>query len=367
MKVIRVLNILTGGILNDGITNFATRHLCKLNSKEMAIDFASYKIEESARKKIISENIEVYDLPNRKRVIKYIVFLSKFIRDGHYDIIHVHGSSSIMCIEMIAGILGGCKIRISHSHNTTSRHLFFHTLLKPIFNLTYTDAVACGKDAGEWLFGKKDFTILKNALDIDKFKYNEKIRKKYRNELNIDNKILLGMVGTYNYQKNHDFLIDIFVKLNINKKYKLIMFGDGGDLKESIIKKICDLKLEDDIIVKGNVNNIYDYIQACDIMLLPSKYEGFPNVVIEWQASNLPCIISDKITKDVKLTNLVKFESIDNGVDNWVDAINNINIKDRKNNYKEVLKRIIDNGFELNCNVNYIKNYYNKLINKRKK
>ena len=169
-------------------------------------------------------------------------------------------------------------------------------------------------------------------------------------------------MGRFNYQKNHEFLIDIFNNLKKKSdKYYLILAGTGK-LEENIRNKVKKLGLENSVLFLGEVTNINEWLNAMDIMLLPSRFEGLPVVSIEWQISGLPCIISDKVTKEVKLTDLVQFESIDNP-EKWVDKILKIQIKDRnKLNYIEEIKKA---GYDIKENAKKLEEIYYSLLEKR--
>ena len=282
----------------------------------------------------------------RKRPLKYISKLTKIIKENKYNIVHVHGSSSIMFLELYAAKMAGVKIRIAHSHNTKTEHPIIHKILYPYFKKSYNVAFACGKDAGEWLFKNEDFYIIPNAQNVEKFKFDKKRREEYRKKYNLEDSIVLGHVGGFNYQKNHEFLIDVFKRINTkDKKYKLVLIGEGKLMNE-IREKVHKLRLDENVIFVGKSTVVNEWLNAMDIMLLPSRYEGLPNVLIEWQISGLYCFVSNVVTTEAKITDLVQYLSFDSEL--WVNEILKVSDNICKNrNKKENIEKILKAGYEI--------------------
>ena len=191
----KVLMVFTSKFHYTGITKVVMNYYEQLKKNDdIIIDFVvPNEIDEKLKESIDFNKSKVKVLPmklRRKRVLRYIIELSNFIKSEKYDIVHVHGSSSIMATELFAAKLAGCKVRIAHSHNTVTEHKLLHYILYPLFNMLYTDAFACGEAAGKWLFKNKKFTIINNAQCIDKFIFNENIRKDYRDKYKLNDKIV---------------------------------------------------------------------------------------------------------------------------------------------------------------------------------
>lgn len=130
--------------------------------------------------------------------IKYFLDLYKIMKKEKYDVIHVNGQSATMSVEMLAAKLAGCKLRVAHSHNSRCLHKKAHNMLKPLFNATYNDAIACSKEAGDWLFGDKPYWILNNGIDIDKYKFSTTTRTEFRKKLKLSDKdIAVCHVGAF--------------------------------------------------------------------------------------------------------------------------------------------------------------------------
>ncbi|QGF40719.1 glycosyltransferase [Limosilactobacillus gastricus] len=165
----------------------------------------------------------------------------RLCRQNQYDVVHVNGNSTTMAIELAAAKLAGVKVRVAHSHNTTTRHVKANQLLRPFFEMVVNGRIACNQAAGKWLFKSKDFVIIENGIDFDKYKLNQNVRTKIRSKLGIsDDKILIGHIGKFNSQKNQEFLIELAEKLD--DRYRVILIGNGVNLKKDrllVEKKAC--------------------------------------------------------------------------------------------------------------------------------
>ncbi len=362
MKVLITLPVKVGF---DGMTKQVLSYSQYMDRKNVEIDLLSCRGFDVKMTKEVDQacfnnifRLEYRDT-NQK---KYFFELLKLIKQRKYDVIHANGQSATLAIEMLAGKLGGCKLRVAHSHNSSCQHMKVHKLLLPLFKITYNDAIACSKEAGDWLFGKHRYWILKNGVNIDKFSFNPDIRKEIREELKIgQTDIAVGNVAAFEPKKNHIFLIDLFENLSRNNNnFKLFLWGIDGTTKDIILQEIKKRRLQNNIFYMGTTDHIQDYIQAMDIMLLPSLYEGFPVTVVEWQASGIPCIVSDTITKDVNINGLVKQLPINKGIKLWekeiIKIVNRYNYIDRMNPIWK--KRLMVKGYDIKTNANELKAHY---------
>ena len=365
--MIKILIITTVKVSYDGLTNHILSYVEEMNKDNLVIDLVSARgIDSKIDKRLKNAGFnKINRLEFRdNNQLKYFMCLTKLIRKEKYNIVHAHGNSATLAIEMAAAFFGGCKVRIAHSHNTQCEHKTANKLLKPFFNLFYTDGFACGEEAGKWLFKNRKFTIIPNGIKINKFVFNKNVRERIRQNLNIEkNTIAIGNVAAFVKKKNHIFLINTFNELLKKKKnYKLFLFGIEGDNLEKVISLIKELKLEEKIIYMGTKENINEYLNAMDIMVLPSEFEGFPISVIEWQINGLPCILSNTITDKCKISNSVQFVPINNGINPWINAI--INLNQRNENGNDIL--VYNNNFDINANAEKLKQLYIELVNKRK-
>lgn len=355
----KVIIVSTVGLIYDGITNIMLSYIKAMNKNGIDLYVAStIRAEDGIVEQLKNSGCRVIDFPSRKeKTLEYFWKLTEFIRKNKIDVIHAHGNSATLTIEMAAGWLGGCKKRIAHSHNTKCDQVKVDKLLRPLFYLLYTDAVACGEEAGHWLFENRQFTVLKNGRNINDFLYNEKIRKLMRERLQLDDKIVIGHVGGFFEQKNHKFLIDIFreiIKIEPNARLLLLR---AGPLKSKIEDLSRDLSGKVNFL--GTTSHVGDYLQAMDGMLLPSLFEGLPLVAIEWQINGLPCLFADTVPKDCGLMPNVEFLSLNESPKMWAfELLNLIRNNSRVKYSKMAINVIEDAGFDIKNNAEQLREIY---------
>ncbi len=261
-----------------------------------------------------------------------------------------------MFFELFPAILAGVKCRIVHVHTTQSEYPILHNLLYPIFIRSYTVAIAVSKKAGDWLYKDKTYYILNNAIEINKYQFKDEDRKVIRDRYHISDQLVIGNVGKFTSSKNQSFLVDIFYHYHlINPNSKLLLVGDG-DCRESLEQKILKYQLNNDIILIGLVEDASKYYQAMDCFIFPSKYEGLGLALIEAQASGLCCIASNTVPLETKLTNCITYENLEAPLDNWIKRISYV--KDRKTQSKNNLKRIENEGYNIEKEVYKLINIY---------
>ena len=361
----KILHIPTGGLFLDGIISCIVEYMTAMDKSGMDIRVLSINnAEKNIIQKIENSGCRVVSIPYRKKnIVKYFWKLYRYIAKEKIDIVHVHGSSALMSVELAAARLAGCKIRIAHSHNTTCEHKKADNLLRPIFNKSYTVAFACGQDAGKWMFGAQKFIIIPNGRNIKKYEYDIEKRNKYRNKLGIpDNALVIGHVGRFNVQKNHDYLIRIFHEVYKKDKNSYLILVGTGEKEEDTKKIVKELKLEEKVIFTGVLDDIYDYLSMFDVMLLPSLYEGLPLVVIEWQIAGLPCIVSDSVTKECAITSLVKIKSIMDAPVSWAEQIENMKFYDRSKNKDIIFEEVTKAGYNIKNGAEHLKKLYMTLV-----
>jgi glycosyltransferase involved in cell wall biosynthesis len=357
--------MITSNLELNGISSVIMNYCKNIDKKKFEIVIlAGSEVNEKIKEECKDLEIEIRELySKRKSKLKYYISMFNAINKKEFDIFHVHGNSAIMAIDLMIAYFRGIKVRIAHSHNTVCSNPKIHRLLKPFFRRLYTQAFACGEDAGNWIFGKKNFCVINNGIQLEKFIYQEKNRKKIREKLNIKNdEFLIGHIGRINNQKNQLFLLDVFEKLcqrNDKEKLKLIFVGIGP-LFEELKEKIKKSKYKDNIILYGETTETESFYMAIDIFAFPSRYEGLPVTLIEAQASGLKCLISDKITNEIILTNLITKISIDDE-EIWINELEKyikyeISGDSRSMNVDSFYK------FDIKKNVRCLENYYKKFI-----
>lgn len=285
--------------------------------------------------------------------------LISLLQNKHYDCVIRIGASSLTAIELWIAKICGVPCRILRSSNAGTLidqgiHGIIHTILRVPLTSAATVKIAPSYLAGEYTFGKriakKDLIILKNGLTIKDFTFSEEWRKQIRKDFGIKNEIVVGHVGRFNRQKNHDYLLDVFKEFSKSKENVVLLLVGIGELEIQIQEKARKLDLLDKIIFTGVRSDVSHLLMAMDILVFPSIYEGMPNVVIEAQCTGLPCVISDSITHEVKITDLVTMESIHDAPSKWSASISQSLEKKRdRKKYAEQMQR---NGYDIKDVVN---------------
>lgn len=287
-----------------------------------------------------------YVPPKSKNFIKSFFGVMKIVKDNNYQHVIRVNEHSLSTLDLLAAKIGGAKKLIMRSSNANSGSTFkviLHKIFRPLAIVIPNVKIAPSTDAAEYTFGKKQVKnnkviILNNGLDIKQFTFDSKIRNKIRNELNINDKFVVGHIGRFNEQKNHLKLIEIFNELyKRNNKSILVLIGKGS-LEKAIKMRVKELGIENSVLFLGEKDNINQLLFSFDILVFPSKYEGMPNVLIEAQTTGLKCIVSDSITQEANVIGLIKYISLTDSLDRWCNeilAIDNIN---RLNSASKMLK-----------------------------
>ena len=355
----RILTIITTQFVPyGGLTTVAMNYYRHLDHKQFQMDFASTNDAPEGLKQELKVNKDTYHvLPGRKRILMYYKALKALCRS--YDIVHIHANSATATIELKAAKAAGVKKRIIHIHNTTCSHMEVHKLLKPIFDKTYTDAIACSKAAGEWIFPDGRYLVLNNAIDLERYAFSEANRVEVREQLGInDSTVVIGHVGKIITQKNHKFLVQCFYRVHEKvSDSKLLLIGDG-ELREEIEQLVSAFGLTDSVIFTGMVNASEKYLSAMDCFVFPSIWEGLPLSVLEAQANGLPCILSDNVTREVNVTHNLVFLSIKKNQDFWAEKIMHSFIRDRKEASLRNRNLLSVEGYDIEKNVSDLEEIY---------
>lgn len=343
----RVL-VLTDKLNIGGYDLVAYNFAMKMNSDIFETVFLVRGSEKgSLEDKVISDGFRVIHQPdNTKNYFRSFLYLENLLRKEKYDIVHSH-LNFFSGIVMRAAYKNAVGVRVAHAHFTNpcieNRNFIVKivaTIYESIMRIwlkRYCNAkIGCGYEAGAYLFGKKEFEkngiILNNGVDTNRFCYDEQVRNITRKNLGIDeNTIVLGHCGRFNYVKNHSFLLDVFNEYHKENSNSVLLLVGDGEKRNNIEEKADSLGISDSLIITGLVNNVECYYNAMDCFVFPSLYEGFPLTLVEAQATKLPCLISNNVTKDSKINDNVDFESIEAKPIFWVNRINSLLCMNRCN------------------------------------
>lgn len=329
-KTIRIAQIIgkwVGGGVEAVVMNYA-QHIDKNKIQfDFICDADSTNIPYA---EIESLGGKVILIPPYQKVFAYHRELKKVLRQGNYKIVHSH-INTLSVFSLFAAKCAGVPIRIAHSHSTTNpkekKKNLMKQVLRPFSKTFATHYMCCSELAGRWLFGDKEYEkgnvyLLNNAIDLEKFKYNEKIRKEVRKELNIkDTTLVIGHIGRFCEQKNHSFLIDIFKELQEQIQDSILVLVGQGPKIEEIKEKVIKLRLQEKIVFLGQRKDIHKLYQAFDVFVFPSLYEGLGMVLIEAQCSNLYCITSTEVPKVAKINDNVDYLELSKSAKQWADEI----------------------------------------------
>lgn len=339
-----------------------------INREEISFDFLEHTSELCEYdKEIVSLGGKIYkDRYSLKKVLETICYLRHFFKNKgkDYDYIHVHESylPNINYVVMFFAkkYMTNCKF-IVHSRSSSGSRRVLHNLVKRDYCQQFDYYISCSRKAAYWMFPQNivktdKYMIWNNAIDAAKFRFNNVVRNSKREQLGIKEKFVLGHVGGFKYVKNHDFLLQVFKRITEEYEDSILLLIGDGELKEEIEKKVKKNKLENKVIFTGVISNVSEYYQVMDVFLLPSFYEGLPGVGVEAQAAGLPCIFSDRITKEVSIiSDRVFFESIDHGISAWISKLKLI----RKESYsRDTFQEIQDQGFDCRQEIRKIEEFY---------
>ena len=365
----KILHI--AGLLNVGRTETMLVNLYRKVNNDINFDFISYSDQEAYYDKEIKKlggTIIRLNPPSKAGFIGAIKDIKKVIKEnGPYDAVHTH--MLFNCgIAMIAAYLSGVKVRVSHAHTTSDdsssfvRKIYIN-LMRFFIKVFSTDFLACSNSAGKYLFGNniisnKKYKVLPNYIEYEKF-INNSDKTNFREELGIKNDdIVICHIGRFITAKNHEFLIDMAKEMiQKNNKVKLVLVGDG-DLKNHIEDKVKSIGIEKNIYFTGIRKDIPSILNSVDLFILPSIYEGLGVVLLEAQASKIPCLVSEAIQPEVDLgIGLVKKLNLSCGASKWADEANKI-INENKNNDIDIIKAVQEKKYDLNSILNNLLSVY---------
>ena len=361
--MIRVLHILPSLNINAGMTNLVMNYYRKIDKDVVQFDFLSmYEVGVSCENEIENLGGKVYRPQKPELKLSAWKSINQFFKEhkNEIDIVHCHPIFA-------AGIYGyfanknGIKTVIAHSHSNHYSEKKISSIrnkmLMPLVNRYATDYAACSKDAGKLFYGK-NVRIIRNAIDCDRFKFSEVKRETIRKEFGLtDSTTVIGHVGRFSQEKNHNFMILVFFEyLKHNNNSILLLVGDGEG-KNIIKKQIIELGIENKVVFTGMRSDVDGMLCAMDFFIFPSLFEGFGMSLLEAEASGLPCIVSDRIVDEVIISDRVIVIPGFN-IESWSEALLTEVVVSNRKEYSELIR---DKGFDINDEAKKLASYYEEL------
>lgn len=372
IKVLQVAPLGAGGVTSL-ILNIAE----KLDNEKVNFDYLTFydrtefnekRAKDLGGKKYVVP-IDHYKNPLIRSLFKFF-YAIKVIRSSGADIIHINGSKPYDVLVGVSAKMAGVKIVFFHSHNSsmdkeTGINKIIMSLFKKLIPVISDYNLACSDLAAQFMFPDKilnanNFTVIKNAIDVEKYRFSEDVREKYRKKLNVENNLVVGHIGRFMPQKNHKFLIDIFAEIYKKRPDATLILIGNGELFDEIKQYVEKKQLSSVVRFYGTTNEIPQILQAMDCFLLPSFYEGLPVVGVEVQASGLPLILTDTVTKEVDFSDLVEYLSLDDSAEKWAECvIKYAEIKRERRNYPDIVRNA---GFDVCSETEKLTRLYEKYM-----
>lgn len=362
-KTVRVLQII-GLACGGGVEAVIMNYYRNIHKDKVQFDFVVHK---NPLKSFVDEaekyGGKVYEVtPYTKNIFAFTYEIYKIIKNGHYNIVHSN-MNSLSGFPLLAAWLAGARVRILHNHTTDTKAEGLRTVLKrtlrPFAKMFANKYWACSKLAAEWMYGKQavnagKVTIINNAIDLDKFAFNQEKRDALRKELGLEGKFVVGHVGRFMKQKNHEFLIDIFAGVAKQKDNAVLMLIGEGPLMESIRDKVSDLHLENKVFFLGVRNDVAELYNVMDVFVFPSLYEGLGMVAVEAQVNGLPVVASTEVPTEAKASNNVKWIGLNEKAEYWAYEVFNV----KRVSLDDTLRSMQKSGFDIHNEAIKLKEIY---------
>lgn len=328
---------------SGGIEAFLCNVVSHMDRSELEIDLVAARLGESIFTQPLQElGVRFYQLSGSSRkILQNHKILQKNLAERHYDVFYLNAYQGLSLVYLKLAQEMGVPICIAHSHNTALRasltkplKLAIHNWAKMKYTKEATALWACAKPAAEFLFSKKEldkrgYTFIPNGIDTEHFRFNLRMRNMMRTKFQLEGKFVIGNVGRLCFQKNQEFLLEIFREvLKSESESVLLLIGNGKD-KEKLKRKAAQLGIYDKVIFYGVTNQIDQLYWAMDAFVFPSRFEGFGIVVVEAQATGLPVLCSEAVPLEAIITDQVTQLKLSEGVKKWSEKLLKMNYIER--------------------------------------
>ncbi len=315
---VRVLHIV-GSMHPGGMENFIMNLYRTIDRTKVQFDFIVHQSGDAGYEKEIRDmGGRIYALPRlTAHPAANLKGLYRIVKDGHYPVVIRHTPNALVAPQVITASRAGAWA-VCHSHNTTDPKKLLHKLGKLLLRFCKIGRFACSKAAGIWMFGKKECTVVHNAVDIGKFCFDPEKRARIRREFSLEDRHIYGHVANFIASKNHTFLLEIYQEISRMDERAAFFCIGGGELREQMEREAERLGIRDNVFFTGVRHDVDAFLSAMDVLIFPSVFEGLPLTLIEAQAAGLPCLISKAVDAGVKVTDgLITWKSIDEPKEAW--------------------------------------------------
>ncbi len=322
MPLTKVLLIATTPFLNDGLTKIEL-DIIKCFADEMDFTIASrFGYDNEIGTGLLNDSrLHCVTLPPKKRLLRYMKEIEELVAFGDYDVVYIHGNSPMMYFEAAPAKKAGAKCVVTHCHNSQSNFPRLSQFVKKRFNNCVDIKIAVSQLVADYAYDGHNVVMILNGPDTDAFKYHAKLREEKRKELEWEDKFIVGHVGRFNEQKNHQKLIEIFEALHKKRQdARLLLIGEG-ELEHEIKDQVIQKGLTDEVNFFGVTQNVADYYNAMDVMVMPSLHEGLCLVAMEAQANGLPILMADTFAEETMATDSAYQMGLAQSADAWADEI----------------------------------------------
>lgn len=353
-RILCILSSLDAG----GAETFLMKVMRSLPKEEYQFDFIVSAGDGCYTREVLERGGKIYQIPQRRENFRGAFRgIKKIVKDNQYDTVLKLGENSLAVFDLIAAKLGGSPNLALRSCNAPTglsvKARFLHYFFRPLLNCVATVKLAPSKLAADFMFGKRaTVKLLNNGVDLNVFQFNAQGREQIREEFDLANNLVVGHVGRFHAQKNHRFLLEIFKEIHKQRPEAVLLLVGTGNLETVIRNWIDELNLQECVIFAGQRFDIPNMLSAMDVFVFPSFHEGMPNTVIEAQATGLPCVIADTITREANLTGLVHYLSLSDRSDLWAEKAISLLSEQRENtaevfskqgyDIKDVAKELVD-------------------------
>lgn len=368
---VRVLHIV-GAMAPGGLENFIMNLYEHIDREAVQFDFAVHARKPGDYGDRIAElGGRIYELPRlTSHPVRNLRNLNELVRQNGYPVVIRHTANALITPQLLSARRAGA-FTVCHSHSVDDPMKALHYAGRLIMKQAASDRMACSEQAGKWMYGKLPFTVIRNAIDIRRFSYDPAAESDIREEFSLQGAHIFGHVGNLVPVKNHAYLLQVFrVIAQKDPKAVLICVGEG-EMRGAIEQQVKELQLEGRVILTGMRRDVAKFLSAMDVLLFPSIFEGIPVSLIEAQASSLPCIVSDAVSEEIRITDgLVSFLSIQEDPAIWAEQALAL-IEDDKKAEKTVRRvpqreNIAKNGYDIDALAGWYLEYFTEKARSRK-